>query len=202
MSGHNTANYREQGGAREVIGGALDVISGGELDIEAGGALKLAGTQVTASAAELNELDASATGGAVKIKKLSIESTPTGSEQDSGWDLPAKAVVLGVWIDVTIAEATGATKTLDVGTAVGESGDPDGWLDGVSVATTGLKKGTLLNSGQTLGVLLRADEDGSGALVPEPDVASGGKSVVFTAGANDFAEFRGDIYIQYLELGT
>lgn len=199
---YNTDNYREQGGSRTVIGGSLDVVSGGEIDIESGGALKLAGTEVTASAAELNELDASAVGGAVKVKKLPIESTPTGSAQDTGWDLPAKAAVLGVFVDVTTAEATGTTKTLDVGTAVGESGDPDGWLDGVSVAAEGVVKGTLLNTGQTLGALLRADEDGSGVLVPEHDVASGGKSVVYTAGSGDFAEFRGAIYVVYLELGV
>ena len=50
----NVSNYKEQGGARDVIGGSLDVVSGGEIDIESGGALKIAGTQVTASAAELN----------------------------------------------------------------------------------------------------------------------------------------------------
>ena len=53
----NVKNYNEQGGARTVIGGSLDVASGGDLDIESGGALKIAGTQVTASAAELNKLD-------------------------------------------------------------------------------------------------------------------------------------------------
>lgn len=59
MSDYNASNYTEQGGARDVIGGSLDVISGGELDIESGGALKLAGTQVTATAAELNKLSGS-----------------------------------------------------------------------------------------------------------------------------------------------
>jgi len=50
--------YREQGGNRQVIasGGSLDVESGGELDLESGGALKIAGTAVTATAAELNEV--------------------------------------------------------------------------------------------------------------------------------------------------
>jgi len=33
-------NYTEQGGARTVIGGSLDVVSGGEMDIESGGAVK------------------------------------------------------------------------------------------------------------------------------------------------------------------
>ena len=56
MFGQNVANYFEQGGARWVIGGSLDVASGGDLDIESGGALKIGGTAVTASAAEVNAL--------------------------------------------------------------------------------------------------------------------------------------------------
>lgn len=53
-AGYSTANYKEQGGARWVIGGSLDVASGGEFDVESGGTLKIAGTAVTASAADLN----------------------------------------------------------------------------------------------------------------------------------------------------
>jgi hypothetical protein len=56
MGGNNTKNYIEQGGDRTVIGGSIDVVSGGEIDIEAGGALKIAGTAVESSAAELNKL--------------------------------------------------------------------------------------------------------------------------------------------------
>lgn len=41
MAGENTANYTEQGGARSVIGG--------ELDIVAGGTFKIAGTDRTAA---------------------------------------------------------------------------------------------------------------------------------------------------------
>lgn len=43
----NVSNYSEQGGARWVVGGELDIVSGG--------ALKIAGTSVTATAAEVNE---------------------------------------------------------------------------------------------------------------------------------------------------
>ena len=53
----NVLNYNEQGGARRVIGGSLDVVSGGDLDIESGGAFKIAGTTVTSTAAELNSVD-------------------------------------------------------------------------------------------------------------------------------------------------
>lgn len=50
----NTDNYRDQGGADWHIGGTLQIESGGEIDIESGGALKIAGTAVTATAAEIN----------------------------------------------------------------------------------------------------------------------------------------------------
>lgn len=49
----NVPNYVEQGGARSVIGGSLDVVAGGEINIESGGALKLAGTDVTPKLTEL-----------------------------------------------------------------------------------------------------------------------------------------------------
>ena len=54
----NTKNYNEQGGARDVVGGSLDVVSGGEIDIESGGALKIAGTDRTSA---LNALAAADT---------------------------------------------------------------------------------------------------------------------------------------------
>lgn len=65
--------YKEQGGAHMVVGsgGALDVESGGEIDIESGGALKLAGTAITATAAELNA-NAGATAGTVVASKAVV----------------------------------------------------------------------------------------------------------------------------------
>ena len=50
----NIDNCQEQGGGRWSIGGSIDVLTGGDLDIESGGAFKLAGTTVSATAAELN----------------------------------------------------------------------------------------------------------------------------------------------------
>jgi len=42
----NVSNYSEQGGARWVIGGSLDIASGGDLDIESGGTFSIASTTV------------------------------------------------------------------------------------------------------------------------------------------------------------
>lgn len=182
---------------------------------------KFNGTTVGSTAAEIDAVaDLSASGAVHKIKKIAISATPTGAEQDTGWDLPAKAVVHDTWVDSTTAEVTGGTKTLDIGTKAAEGGDADGWLDGVSVAATGLKKGAFVQTtgslnnyvgaaathtrGELLTELLIAGEDvtsgGDGVAVPGFDVASGGKSVVYTSGSADWAEFRGAIYIEYSEV--
>jgi hypothetical protein len=54
---YGSDNYMEPGGDRWVIGGDLDVASGGEIDIESGGALKIGGTALTPTAAQLNVVD-------------------------------------------------------------------------------------------------------------------------------------------------
>jgi hypothetical protein len=136
-----------------------------------------------------------------KTVRLPIATTPNGTEQDTGFDLPAKAIVRDVFVDVRTAEATGGTKTMDVGLKAAESGgDTDGFLVGVDCSATGIKKGTLVSTGQTRGALLRADESGSSAFLPEPHVVGAAKSVVYSAGSADWAEFRGDIYVLYDEL--
>lgn len=139
-----------------------------------------------------------------KIKRLPITATPTGAEQSTAWQLPTKGFVLDAWVDVKTAEATGGTKTLDLGLLSSEAGgDADGFLAAVSVAATGLKKGTLLNTGQTLGALLCVDESGGGVLVPEKHVLNGtARTVTYTAKSADWAEFRGDLYVEYVEFAT
>jgi hypothetical protein len=131
-----------------------------------------------------------------KIKKIAIAADFGNTEQDSGFTLPAKAVVLGVFVDVTTADSG---ETLDVGTDGSGSNDPDGYLDGISVAAEGLKFGTLLNSGQTLGALLRVDESGAGVLVPQWDYASGGEKITYT-GSSATNTMRGAIYVVYIEV--
>lgn len=130
------------------------------------------------------------------VAKIGINAAPTGATQNTRLTLPSKAVVLDVFLDVRVAEVTGTTKTLDVG----RTSDPDGYLASVSVATTGLKKGSLANGAQTRGALLFEDEDGAGGLVPSSDVGGGGETVVYDADDVDWVEFRGDIYVVYLNL--
>lgn len=209
--------YREQGGDRQVCasGGSIDVESGGEIDIESGGALKLAGTQVTATAAELNGLDVSVTGAGLKLKQIAISADFDNTEQASGFSLPAKAVVLDVWLDVTTADTS---ETLDVGTDGSGSNDPDGFLDAASVNATGVIRGEIKTttgsnnnyigaaSSHTLGALLMdllAGEDvaggGDGNASRSPDVASGGEAITYT-GSSGTNTMRGTINILYIEI--
>jgi len=102
------------------------------------------------------------------------------SETDTGVDLPDKAMVLDVWLEVTTADSG---ITIDVGLLSTESGgDADGFLDGAPLDSTGLVFGGItptITSGtnntylasvaRTIGVLL-ADLD----VVAGQDVADGG----------------------------
>lgn len=173
---------------------------------------------VTATTAELNELDLSAVGALLKVKKIAITAAGDTSENDTSWDLPAKAVVLDVFVDVGTAEATASTKTIDVGLLASESGgDADGFLNGISTAATGLVRGVpTLTTGSnevylastTLGVLLEAFTAGSdlatdvGTVYDSPHLSDSvtSKSVSWTAGEAQ-TEFVGSIYIVYIELG-
>ena len=85
-----TLNYMESG-SRWVIGGSFDVASGGDMDIESGASLKIAGTAITATAAEIN---------------ASSDITTPGVAEAS------KAVVLGPSKEIaTITSATITTLT-------------------------------------------------------------------------------------------
>jgi len=182
-------------------------------------ALEIGGTAVTSTAAEINQVaDLSARGALVRCATASISSAPTGSEQDAGIDLPAKAVVLDVLVDVTAAEVTGGTKTMNVGLLSSESGgDADGFLVGVSCASTGLKRGvaTVTAGGSetylsatTRGALLGSFVAGSdsagdvGTVYERPHLSDSvtAKSVSYTAGDSDWVEFRGTIVVLYVEV--
>jgi len=116
----NVVNYFEQGGARWVVGGSLDVVSGGDLDIESGGSIKIAGTAVTASAAELNAL--TSTG---------LSSTELGylNGVTAGTSAASKAVVLSATSKIDAIDITALTIN---GTALGSTATELDKLDGVA----------------------------------------------------------------------
>lgn len=85
-----------------------------------------------------NQLDGHHSGLAVvKIPVTATEAAnTTATEKDTGFDLKAGWTVLDAWIVVNTAD-TG--ETVDVGTNSNDSGgDADGFIDGASLATTGL----------------------------------------------------------------
>jgi len=127
-----------------------------------------------------------------------IADTTAATETDTGFDEPASAIMLPMpSVRVTTVDAT---ETIDVGTDSTDSGDANGYLATVSVATAVVAKGTLASGGQTIGALMSADESGAGVLVPEGHV-SGEKSITYTltAGTDTAVGF---IALPYLLTGA
>lgn len=189
------------------LGGTLVKSTAAELNILDG---------VTATAAELNTTDLSAVGAITKVATVALTAGThgTGSEVNTSLTLPTKCVVLDVLVDVTTAEVTGGTKTIDVGTQTGGSDDPDGFMDAVSVAATGIKRGGVtvtsgLNedyySASTRGLLLSSFTAGSdvatdvGTYNEHPALGEGGAIVSITSGSA-FTEFAGNLYVLYMEI--
>ena len=169
--------------------------------VDLGTDVLVGGESVTANAHEINTLDLNATGGVTRYMKISMVAADfdDNSEVETGYVLPEFAIVKNVLVRVNAEETTAVTKTIDVGTDSNDGGDADGFLAGVSVATEGLVKGSLVDGAQTLGALLYVDEGGTGELVPEVDIASGGKEITVTAGdAGGFDEAEFDIFIEYI----
>ena len=114
-------------------------------------------------------------GGSVKVKKITcsglvLTATAVGS---TGFTLPAGAIVVGGWIDVTTVEATGSVKTLNIGTA-----------------------GAVTNMGSALSVAAEAQVKFSGTF---PLISLGGKEILINSLTNAHTEAVVDVYIEYLE---
>ena len=74
------------------------------------------------------------------LRLIRFDIGRSSGEIDTGFDLNANDVVLDAWVDVITPESTAATKTIDVGLLSSESGgDADGFIDGISTATAGVK---------------------------------------------------------------
>lgn len=138
-------------------------------------------------------------------------------ETDTGYDLPSRAIILDVFLNVITPETTATTKTVEVGLLASESGgDLDGFLDGVSLAAAGVvRPGAVFNSGSdwpasTLrGAFLAnftagSGTDDRGVYVEKPHVADSvtAKSVSVKLANNAFSEAVFDIVIVYIELPT
>lgn len=71
MGTYNASNYTEQGGARTVIGGEIDVITGGEV--------KIAGVKITKTAEEINALTANP----VQDNVTAVSAADAGTQGES-----------------------------------------------------------------------------------------------------------------------
>jgi len=117
------------------------------------------------------------------------------SETQTEFTLPTNAIVQDVMLNVITVDAT---ETVDVGT-MGTSNDPDGYLDGVSLATAGLVRGSLADGSVTLGALLFEITEATTAAARNVDITAGGDPISYTCSAgSDTAIF--DIIIEYIEV--
>lgn len=119
---------------------------------------------------------------------FSINDTAANTETSTGFVHPTGAAVLPTQlVDVLTADSG---IVIDIGTLSSDSGDADGYVDGVSVASTGTVKATLTNGAVTLGALLKVqDSANAGDAVPETNVSMGGKTITYTlASGADTAE--------------
>lgn len=160
---------------------------------------------ISKGAVGVGELEFHGAGARLDVVRVDVKASDLGdnSEVDTGVDLPDNCVVFYAWIEVITGESSATTKTLDVGLLSSETaGDADGFLNGVDVENAGIVQGTLASGGQTLGALLSVDEDGAGALVPEPHVIDGNaQSVSVTFGdAAGATELDAKIYFLVVRL--
>lgn len=171
--GYSIKNYREQGGDKWVVGGEVDVVSGG--------AFKIAGTQVTSSAAELNLVDNADR--VVKVAKVALADADTAGgifawANDEG----AAIIVQRVLLDVT-TEATGAC-TADIGTTdTNATTSSDNLIDGVDV-------------GAAAGVFDNIDDQSTNGKSKQKLAA--GKWVTGSMASGAAADLAGFVYIEYV----
>lgn len=126
---------------------------------------------------------------------FSMDDLTANTETDTGFDEPANAIFLPT--PAVRVVTLDATETIAVGTATAASGDPDGFLDDVTVATAVLHKATIANSGNTLGALFEVqDSANAGDLTHEGHVSTAKSIVLLLSAGSDTAE--GYVYLPYM----
>lgn len=128
---YKPAVYRKQGGDDLVVA------SGGTLDVESGGAFKIAGTQVTSSAAELN-VNYGVTAGTVTASKVVV----VGANKN---------------IDTLTIADSGLKLGSGAGTAVTATAAEINVLDAVTAGTAAASKAAVLGANKNLDTLVIAD---------------------------------------------
>lgn len=120
----------------------------------------------------------------VMVIPFSIADTTAATETSTGFICPTKGIILpqGAGIEIVTVDSG---MTIDVGTLASDSGDADGFIDGISLTTAGLVKATLANGAVTLGALLKVqDSANAGDAAPEGNVSMSGKTITYTLSAS------------------
>ena len=119
----NVLNYVEQGGARSVVGGSLDVVVGGEIDIESGGALKLAGANITDKLAKLIGFSVAALDGSAGKKACLTNGLTVIAGGEGIADMTIGAPAPGDVAIIRIGTLTSGNVVVTAGTNVKLSGN-------------------------------------------------------------------------------
>lgn len=107
-----------------------------------------------------------------------IDDTAANTETNTGFTVPDGLMLPHPMVDVKDADSG---ITIAVGTLSTDSGDADGYIAGVSVASAALVKASIANSGDTMGALLKVqDSANAGDEVPEGNVSMIGKAITYT----------------------
>lgn len=113
----------------------------------------------------------------------------------TGIILPVGAIVTGYpVVNVRVAEATGTTKTITVGV----TGTAAGFINGLSVASTGILKPTQAFGAVTLGSLLLVDTASAANPTFEPYVMTSALAITWTPASANFANLDADVIIPLL----
>jgi hypothetical protein len=135
------------------------------------------------------------------VKQIPFVSLTAAAEVDTGYDLPAGALVVDCLLDIDVGESSATAPLISVGILSSESGgDADGFLFGVSTASAsglGLACGSLSAASPTLGLLLKTDSSGSSSVSPSRHkVTADARSVSYTLDS-PHTELKGRIILVY-----
>jgi len=177
-------------------------------DITSSGSATFAGTLTTTGTTTATG-GVAFPGGTATILNIPLTALANTDDTATSVALPANAIVTDVILQVTTAEATATTKTIDIGTLSTDSGDADGFAAALSTAATGIiRPGVTVTTGtntkyfsaNTRGVLLSDYQAGTdvdqdeGVYLETPDTTMGGKTITVTAGEAQ-TEFAGVLKI-------
>jgi hypothetical protein len=159
-----------------------ETVSEVDLYVQAPGGQFEVYTGVKASGPNEILIDTANRHGAIVVP-FSIANTVANTETNTGFIVPANAAVLpNPLVRVTTLDAG---MTIDVGTLSTDSGDADGFIDGLSLAAAALVKATLANGAITMGALLWVqDSANAGDEAPEANVSMQGKAITYTLSAS------------------